>query len=164
VIIEILKKRRVILVKKIRRYARELALNALYLTDTTEMAVDEALEVALDTDDQRAAALERSGGMPEVLDYATRLCRGVLDCWQELDGIIMGFAEDWAVNLQLPVDRNIIRIALYEIQFQDSVPSLVAVDEAIELAKRYSTAESSKFINGILAAYLRKQESDTSKS
>ena len=91
----------------------------------------------------------------EALAYGRALASGVRDNIKDIDAHVDRLAEGWPVDRQPAVDRNILRIAIYEISHVDSVPPVVAVDEAVELAKRYSTAESGKFVNGVLAGYLR---------
>jgi N utilization substance protein B len=139
--------------KRTRRAAREIALNVLYQWDSAKVPFEEALETALEfTDLSGLKAPERMDGARE---YARSLAVGVKESVQELDSHIARLAEGWPPERQPAVDRNILRIAIYEISHVDSVPPIVAVDEAIELAKKYSTAESGKFINGVLAGYLR---------
>lgn len=96
-------------------------------------------------------------GAEETRLYARGLVTGIRDHVNELDEQIEKLAKGWPLDRQPAVDRNILRIALYEIKFADSVPPVVAIDEAVELAKKYSTAESGKFVNGVLAGYLREQ-------
>ncbi|MCX8052181.1 MAG: transcription antitermination factor NusB [Armatimonadetes bacterium] len=142
--------------KKARRAARELALNVLYQWDAAKLPFEEALETALEFAD--LSPLKTEERIEEAKRYARLLAVGVKNNADELDARIARHAEGWSPERQPAVDRNILRIAIYEISHVDSVPPIVAVDEAVELAKKYSTAESGKFVNGVLAGYLKKEE------
>ena len=133
---------------KPRRAARELALNILYQADIAGIPLDEAI----------STAIENASTSPEVKEYAEALARGAWKYVKETDAATSLLSPEWPPDRQPAVDRNIIRMAVYEIKYVDSVPPIVSVDEAIELAKKYSTADSSKFVNGVLAAYLRQKE------
>lgn len=122
------------------------------------MPFDEALETALEFSDLGGLVPKDSDKADEAKHYARLLVSGVREELEELDGHIARLAQGWALDRQPAVDRNILRIAIYEISHVDFVPDIVAVDEAVELAKKYSTAESGKFVNGVLAGYLRQLE------
>lgn len=141
--------------KKARRAARELALNVLYQWDSAGVPFEEALETAAEFSDLGGLRGKDADRADEALTYGSALASGVRDNVRGIDAHIDRLAEGWSVDRQPAVDRNILRIAIYEISYVDSVPPVVAVDEAVELAKRYSTAESGKFVNGVLAGYLR---------
>jgi transcription antitermination factor NusB len=132
--------------QKAKRSARELALNILYQVDGAGLPVEEALHVALDQ-----STLE-----DDAKDMAGMLVRGTREKMQEIDEKLRGLSPDWPLERQATVDRNILRLAAFEIDNVKSVPNVVAINEAVELAKKFSTAESGKFINGVLAAYLRR--------
>jgi len=131
--------------QKARRAARELALNILYQADVAGLPFEEALETAK----------EHSGLQAEGLEYAESISRGVWENVKELDAEIRALAPDWPPERQPAVDRNVLRIAIYEMKYVNHVPWVVSVNEAVELAKRFSTAESGKFVNGVLAGFLR---------
>lgn len=144
--------------KKARRAARELALNVLYQSDACAIPFAEALDTALEFSDLGSLISKRGDRSGEAKDYARALATGVIEKMPELDRCISELSEGWAIERQPAVDRNILRMAIYEIKYVDSVPPVVAVDEAVELAKKYSTAESGKFINGVLAGYLKQHK------
>jgi N utilization substance protein B len=144
--------------KKARRAARELALNVLYQTDACAVPFDEALDTALEFADLGSLVTKRGDKTEEAREYARILATGVVARMPELDRCIAELSEGWPLERQPPVDRNILRIAIYEIKHVDSVPPVVAVDEAVEMAKKFSTAESSKFVNGVLAGYLKQEK------
>ncbi|MDF2629052.1 MAG: transcription termination factor [Symbiobacteriaceae bacterium] len=87
--------------------------------------------------------------------YARDLVQGTWERKDDLDETIAKYAKDWAVDRLAGVDRAILRLAIYEIKHQEDVPDSVVADEAVELAKSFSTAESGKFINGILGSVIR---------
>ena len=142
--------------KTTRRAARELALNVLYQADSSGVPFDEALATALEFSDLSGIESRDPERADQAREYAKQLASGAREHRDELDRAIAELAEGWPLDRQPAVDRNILRLAIYEIKYVDSVPPIVAVDEAVELAKRYSTEESGKFVNGVLAGYLRK--------
>lgn len=94
--------------------------------------------------------------VPEgVRRHAESLCEGVRIHRREVDALISGAALHWKINRMSVIDRNIIRIALYELIWEDDVPAKVAVNEALELAKRYADDEARRFVNGILDHVLK---------
>jgi len=131
-----------------RRRARELALKALYQYDLLGHSAPEA-------------ALEfcKHYGASDELSFALELVDGCIRHWRELDEMIRNVAEHWDLGRMPVIDRNILRIGACELAFRDDIPAKVAINEAIELAKRYSTQDSPMFVNGILdrlyATYVR---------
>ena len=123
-----------------RTRARELALRALYLIDIrgpgVRPEVPEFFQANTDDDD--------------VLAFAQKLFDGCVDRCDELDGVITEVAENWRIGRMAVIDRNILRLGTFELIALDDVPPKVSINEAIDLAKRYSTAESGAFVNGIL--------------
>ncbi|MDB4897935.1 MAG: transcription termination factor [Firmicutes bacterium] len=144
-----------------RRQAREIALQCLFHIDIGRGDPDTALFQAFSREH------EGEGEPGELSDkdarYTRDLVQGTWERREALDQVIAEFAKEWAVDRMAAVDRNILRMAIYEIKHQEDVPDGVAVDEAVELAKRFASAESSKFINGILGSVIRglKQEAAT---
>jgi N utilization substance protein B len=133
-----------------RRKAREFALQVLYQIDLTGMEADAALDLFC----KHFEAGKKS--MP----YARRLVQGVAGRKQEINAMIASHAENWRPERMSVVDRNILRLALYELCFLDEVPARVVINEAIEVAKRFGNDESGPFINGILDA-IRKTTIET---
>jgi transcription antitermination protein NusB len=90
-------------------------------------------------------------GLPAPPDaYATELVRGVEDHREEVDALIRKYADRWALERMPVIDRNLLRIAVFELAHRPEVPVAVAISEAVELAKRYSTDDSGRFVNGML--------------
>jgi transcription antitermination factor NusB len=127
-----------------RTRARELALQVLYQLDLL------GVEVLAELDPLLARLQEPGETDPGVRRFAHDLIEG---CWGhrgELDARIAAVAENWDIHRMAFVDRNVLRLATYELLFLDDVPPKVAINEAIDLAKRFSTADSGAFVNGIL--------------
>jgi len=123
-----------------RTRARELALQALYLIDVRGRGTQ--LDVAI--------FLESETNDPDVLDFARALVGGCSLQRDALDEKIAAVAENWHIHRMAVVDRNVLRIGTYELMCMDDIPPKVTINEAIDLAKRYSTADSGAFVNGIL--------------
>lgn len=121
-----------------RRRAREYALQLLYEHEFADGEPDIAGFFA-ERDEPR-----------EVVDFTSRIVRGTLGHIEEIDAAIRESSEHWVLERMAAVDRNILRVGTYELLFSPDVPPAVAIDEAIEIAKRYSSTESASFINGIL--------------
>ncbi len=128
-----------------RREARELALRMLFQLDLGKQPVAEVLEAAL--------AQSQLEGANRT--YAEELVRGTLTHQAELDGRLSALTTEWASDRQAAVDRNLLRLASYELLYRPDAPVAAVVNEAVELAKKYSTAESGRFVNGVLGALAR---------
>ncbi|HHV55482.1 MAG TPA: transcription antitermination factor NusB [Firmicutes bacterium] len=131
-----------------RHEARRLALQVLYQVDLVATRPDVALE--------RAARMMGCEG-EEGLDYAGEVVRGVTEHQAELDRWIQKYAVDWTVDRMAVVDRNLLRIALYELLFRPDIPPAAAASEAVELAKEFGDTDSRRFVNGIIGSFLREQ-------
>jgi N utilization substance protein B len=90
--------------------------------------------------------------------FTRELADGVDEHREELDAVIGRHAKGWSLERIAPLDRNVIRVALYEIAYRDDVPTEVAIDEAVELAKEYCGVDAPGFVNGILGAAVRERE------
>ncbi|HRY29143.1 MAG TPA: transcription antitermination factor NusB [Elusimicrobiota bacterium] len=123
-----------------RRQAREAALQILYLVDVGKFDLEKAA----------AACWTESTLAPRARTFADDLARGALENMPLLDGLITKYAENWELSRMAAVDRNILRLTAYELLFHVDTPVSVAIDEAVEIAKTYSTQDSGKFVNGIL--------------
>lgn len=136
-----------------RRHARELALQVLFQLDVGHTDPDTALFHAftreLESDEGRDALSDKDA------QFARDLVQGTWERREALDALIVRYAKDWSVDRMAGVDRAILRMAIYEINHQGDIPESVSADEAVELAKLFSTAESGKFVNGILGSVIR---------
>ena len=124
----------------IRRKSRELALQALYQGELAGQA-------RLFDFEEFCAHFQVS---KKAIPYAIKLLGGVQEKSEEINQLISRYAENWRLERMSVIDRNILRLAVFELHYQDDVPASVAINEAVEIAKRYSTDDSGSFINGIL--------------
>ena len=127
-----------------RSTSRRLAMQAVYQAEISGEGIEQALKNVLSAQEF----------IPETREFAESLARSSWDKREENDKIVAGLSIDWSLDRISKVDRSILRIALQELN-EAGTPVSVAVDEAVELAKKYSSEEAAKFINGILGAYLR---------
>jgi N utilization substance protein B len=128
----------------VRRRARERALALLYEAEVRSVAPGEVL-----------AALQ----LPPD-EYVTELVDGVELLGERIDSLISEHSTGWALERMPAIDRNILRLSTFELLGVPGVPVAVVIDEAVELAREYSTDESSRFVNGVLAAIARKTRAD----
>jgi len=126
----------------LRRKARIAALQALYELDCTRHKVEET----------SARLRARETLAQEALGFSEELVKGVLQHKSELDALIRKFARAFPVEQMSIIDRNILRLAIFEILFSKATPLKVAINEAIELAKDYGSDSSPRLINGILGS------------
>jgi N utilization substance protein B len=91
----------------------------------------------------------------DAFQYAQALVRGTVDHREEIDSMIRGQADNWRLERMPAVDRNILRLAIYEMLYERDTPKLVVVDEAIELAKKFGSEQSGRFVNGLLDGLLK---------
>ena len=85
-----------------------------------------------------------------IREFADPLIRGTLEHRDEADGVIKKHAKNWELHRIAAVDRNILRLAIYEMLHRDDIPPVVSINEAVDIAKKFSTQDSGKFVNGIL--------------
>jgi N utilization substance protein B len=148
-----------------RREARERAVQFLFQYDLNPVeTLDQALEHFWDS--QRPAAIseekaDSTWGQPVELPppsahdasvrvFADPLIHGVLQCRAELDERIQKYAQNWDLRRMAVVDRNVLRLAIYEMTHREDIPPIVSINEAVDIAKKFSTEDSGKFVNGIL--------------
>ncbi len=136
-----------------RRAARELALRALFQADLAAISADETV----------ALSLSQAHYSPPTLSFAEQLIRGGLHHQRDLDRVIERYARGWTLERMANVDRNILRLAAFELLYLPETPPSVVADEAVELAKKYSTQESGRFVNGILGNLIRNLEQERSE-
>lgn len=146
----------------IRHEAREWALQFLFQSEFNRAeSVDEGLQSFWQHQENESAAAKKTvdSGAANTRDvslrakgqrFAEELARGVISHHQEIDPLIAKHAENWGIDRMGTVDRNAMRIAVFEMLFRDDIPPVVSINEAVDLAKAYSSVESGKFVNGIL--------------
>ncbi|MDH3402108.1 MAG: transcription antitermination factor NusB [Acidobacteriota bacterium] len=146
-----------------RRWGREMALQMLY---QKELGASDAGEVKASFDPFEYLAARDDGEavavapdlVRQALAFAGELFDGTLARRDEIDELVKSQAENWRLERMPAVDRNILRLAVYELLAEPDVPPLVVLDEAIELAKRYGSEQSGAFVNGLLDGLLRRPE------
>ena len=153
----------------IRRTAREWALQFLFQSEfNPSPTLEEGFQHFWEERGREAEAEEekaRRMGRPEpkpaekkqaakevrkARRFAEETVRGVLEHWREIDECLGKHCENWAVDRMGVVDRNVMRIAAYEMMFREDIPPVVSINEAVDLAKMYSSVESGRFVNGVL--------------
>ncbi len=137
----------------IRRKAREAALQLLYQMEWS----DGRREC---TDELFASFCHHFELNRKAISYSRELVAGICGQWEEIDGMIRAYAANWRVERMSLIDRNILRIAIFELCFREDVPARVAINEAIEVAKRFGSEESGPFINGILDAIQKSTDTE----
>jgi N utilization substance protein B len=122
-----------------------MALDAIFAADMRKQNPLELLDIT-------AATQEDRQNQAEIVGYAREIVEGITTSFADIDDRIASFSHKWSIDRMPAVDRAILRVAVWEILFNDAVPDPVAIAEAVELAKEYSTEESGLFVNGLLAA------------
>lgn len=133
---------------KTRRRARRVTLETLYEYDIVEHPVFEVFQQRL-TD----TPLETAG-----VEFAQRIITGVIEYQDEMNSLIARYAPEWPLEQMAVIDRNILRIAIYEFLVGDETPIKVAINEAVELAKTYGSDSAPRFINGVLGTLADKAD------
>jgi len=130
-----------------RREAREKALFYLYQSDLLDIDVDEFIKMDLKN-------------KKNIDQFTLKLVKGVKNNFENLNEIINLHSSNWQIDRMSILDRNMLRIALYEIMFEQEIPLKVTINEAIEISKKYGTNESGKFVNGILGKVVEEMKID----
>jgi N utilization substance protein B len=130
----------------VRRRGREIALQMLYQHEIAGTPVETVI-----------SGFEELKQAPDVTrEFAVELVRGVTSKLAELDAHLVGQADNWRLERMAAVDRNILRLALYELIFENDTPPAVVIDEAVEIAKRFGSERSSQFVNGVLDGFVHR--------
>jgi len=124
-----------------RRQARELAVQFLYQHDLGGGTLEESVALFWQTQWETAEPTRK---------FAEELIRGTIEHQPVIDEKIQKYTEHWELQRIAAVDRNILRLAIYEMLFRDDIPPVVSINEAVDIAKKFSTRESGAFVNGIL--------------
>lgn len=162
-----------------RRLSREMAVQMLYQSDlggsplpqifhsfdlTEYLSREELGERKKDgqepaapagRDEERADYMRRKRSADEAFEFAKGLVRGTLDHREQVDALIREQADNWRLERMPAVDRNVLRLAVFEMLYETDTPKLVIVDEAIELAKKFGSEQSGRFVNGLLDGLLK---------
>ena len=144
----------------VRNTAREIAIHLSYELSFTDKAIDELLDEWLTADTFSTLAEEdpiyKEAPNAKQADYIRRLVKGVDDHAAELDGYISKYAKGWSFA-RIPLVASAMRVAMYEMLYMPEIPNGVAINEAVEIAKKYETPETVKFMNGILGSFVRQE-------
>ncbi len=132
-----------------RRKSREYALQVLYAIDLNPTPVDEFFQ----------SFWELNKSRPEIMDYSMGLVHGTVDKKKEIDALISKHSSNWKVARMAVTDRNILRLATYELMEEPGVPAKVIINEAIEIARKFGTTDSATFVNGVLDSIHQAMES-----
>ena len=145
----------------VRNTAREIAIHLSYELSFTDKAVDTLLDERLTAETFATLAAEdeiyQESPNAKQADYIRRLVKGVDEHAAELDGYIAKYAKGWSFSRIPLVASAIMRVAMYEILYMPDIPNGAAINEAVEIAKKYETPETVKFINGILGSFVRQE-------
>jgi transcription antitermination protein NusB len=135
-----------------RHRARKIVLDVLYHLEIDRVKPGEVL------DDYREEMAAK-----EIGEFVERMVAGIVKKMPELDAIIDDYADKWALNRMPILDRNILRIGVYELNFEEDIPASVSINEMVELANTYSTDDSGRFVNGILGRLVKDRERERSE-
>ncbi len=145
----------------VRNTAREIAVHLSYELSFTDKTVEELLDQRLTAESFETLsaedALYQEAPNAKQADYIRRLVRGVAEHAPELDGYIAKYAKGWNFARIPLVASAIMRVAMFEILYMPEIPNGAAINEAVEIAKKYETPETVKFINGILGTFVRQE-------
>ena len=136
---------------KVRKRAREVAFKILFAVDVGKNTLPDVV-----------ASMQNES--PVAMDLALKLVKGILEHMVELDNKIVSLLENWDFERLSATDRNLLRLALYEIDYMENQEPGLVVYEAVELSKKYGSEKSREFINGILRNYLRHREDEKEKA
>ncbi|MEW6733742.1 MAG: transcription antitermination factor NusB [Acidobacteriota bacterium] len=137
-----------------RRKARECALQMLFQYDIARPDMDELVKTYWEE-------MNEAASRPDVSDFAIKLVKGTIEHLDEIDERIRRRTEHWRISRMAVVDRNLLRLAVYEFLYESETPKTVVINEALEIARRFSTYEATQFINGILDGIKRDLEASS---
>ncbi|MCF7917045.1 MAG: transcription antitermination factor NusB [Candidatus Omnitrophica bacterium] len=137
-----------------RSKARDIALCLLYQIEISKIEPQNALlsDLAKSTKDE------------VTIDFMSQLVKGVVSNQERIDFLIKKYAQNWEIKRMAVIDRNILRLSVFELFFLNDVPPKVSINEAIELAKRYGDIDSARFVNGVLDKIYKKEKSIEKKT
>lgn len=133
-----------------RRLAREIAIQSLYQMEMNEVEAEEAVVMLLTEASEENESQVELSDVNKTKEFVLELVNGVADNKLAIDELLVDYLQNWNLDRLSKVDRQILRLAVYEMVFRDDVPGKVAVNEAVDLAKHFGMPESGKFVNGVL--------------
>jgi N utilization substance protein B len=134
-----------------RRYSRELVIQFLYLTEMNEGEIENQLKTFWENN---------SCEEEDVQSFTEDILKDIFDHKEEIDAQLEKYSDNWTLSRMAVIDRNLLRMAASELMYSKTVPPKVAIDEAVEIAKKYGTADSPNFINGVLDRILKELKPD----
>lgn len=134
-----------------RRFSRELVIQFLYLTEMNEGEIANQLEAFWENNPCKEEGVQ---------SFTEDILNNIFDHKKEIDARLEKYSDNWTLSRMTVIDRNLLRMAASELLYSKSVPPKVAIDEAVEIAKKFGTADSPNFINGILDRILKELKSD----
>lgn len=138
-----------------RRVAREIAVQSLYQMEMNEVDGLEAVTMLLSEAAEENETGRVIGDEVQMKEYVLQLVNGTWEAREAIDKLLAHYLKGWQVSRLSRVDRQILRLAVYELAHREDVPGKVAVNEAIELSKHFGTEESGKFVNGVLGRIIQ---------
>jgi N utilization substance protein B len=134
-----------------RRFSRELVIQFLYLTEMNEGEIENQLEAFWENNSCEEKAVQ---------SFTEDILKDIFDHKEEIDVQLEKYSDNWTLSRMAVIDRNLLRMAASELMYSKTVPPKVAIDEAVEIAKKYGTEDSPNFINGILDRILKELKPD----
>jgi len=131
-----------------RSTARKLAMQAMYQADALGAEISGVFP----------ELFSRESYLPETVRFSQTLALGAWEKKEHSDKVIVRLSKGWSLDRMGKVVMSVLRLAIYELDFQSDTPSSVVIDEAVELAKKFATPEAGKFVNGILGSYLKEKK------
>ncbi len=138
-----------------RRLAREIAIQSLYQMEMNDVGADAAIETVLEEIEQDNESNQTVEDKPALVHYVEKLVNGTYSIRAQIDQLLIVYLKGWKMDRLSRVDRQILRLAVYEMVYLDDVPPKVVINEAIELAKHFGVEESGKFVNGVLGKMIK---------
>jgi N utilization substance protein B len=138
-----------------RRLSREIALQSLYQIQIARVSTQEAIDVTFEEAQQDNEANLDTENEEMSTAYCIELVEGVSNHITMIDEWIVEYLKGWKIDRLSRIDKDILRLASYEMIFRDDIPPKAVINEALELAKKYSTEDSSKFVNGVLGQMIQ---------
>jgi len=140
-----------------RRQAREIAVQSLYQMEMNRVSARAAVDAILEEAREDNELNLDVSALDEIETFARELVEGVARHREEIDGWLQAYLTGWQLDRLSRVDKQILRLAAYELLYRDDVPPKAAINEAIELAKHFGTEESGRFVNGVLGRLIREK-------
>jgi transcription antitermination protein NusB len=141
-----------------RRLAREIVVQSLYQIEMNGVTGDEAVDIVMEEARQENEIGTDVAELANIDTFTRELVHGVQDKQESIDQSLVVYLTGWQVDRLSRVDRQILRLAAYELTYRQEVPPKVVINEAIELAKHFGLEENGKFVNGVLGRMLRERE------